>query len=125
MSQRPPVKDWATRFRPPRSALGSTIRYPIWDELRQKCPIAHTERFRGVYLPTRYEDVRAIAYDPEHFSSRKVIVREFAAALATAARRRSPPTRRGTGWRDGAAAAVHAAGHRQARAQHARRSATS
>ena len=30
----------------------------------------------GVYLPTRYEDVRAVAYDTEHFSSRRVIVRE-------------------------------------------------
>ncbi len=50
--------------------------FPIWDDLRQRCPIAHTERFMGVYLPTRYEDVRAVAYDPEHFSSRRVIVRE-------------------------------------------------
>ena len=75
MSQRPPVKDWATDF---DHLDPSWIEdpFPIWDELRQKCPIAHTERFKGVYLPTRYEDVRAIAYDPEHFSSRKVIVRE-------------------------------------------------
>ena len=75
MSQRPPVKDWATDFDhlDPRWIEDP---FPIWDELRQKCPIAHTERFNGVYLPTRYEDVRAIAYDPEHFSSRKVIVRE-------------------------------------------------
>jgi len=75
MSQRPPVKDWTTDFDhlDPRWVEDP---FPIWDELRQKCPIAHTERFNGVYLPTRYEDVRAIAYDPEHFSSRKVIVRE-------------------------------------------------
>jgi cytochrome P450 len=75
MSERPPVKDWATDF---DHLDPSWIEdpFPIWDELRQKCPIAHTDRFKGVYLPTRYEDVRAIAYDPEHFSSRKVIVRE-------------------------------------------------
>jgi cytochrome P450 len=75
MSQRPPVKDWATDF---DHLDPSWINdpFPIWDELRQKCPIAHTERFKGVYLPTRYEDVRAVAYDPEHFSSRRVIVRE-------------------------------------------------
>jgi cytochrome P450 len=30
----------------------------------------------GVYLPTRYEDARAIAYDTEHFSSHRVVVRE-------------------------------------------------
>jgi cytochrome P450 len=29
-----------------------------------------------VYFPSRYEDVRAIAYDTEHFSSRRIIVRE-------------------------------------------------
>jgi hypothetical protein len=30
----------------------------------------------GAYFPSRYEDVRAIAYDTEHFSSRRVVVRE-------------------------------------------------
>ena len=75
MSQRPPVEDWATDFDhlDPRWVNDP---FPIWDSLRQKCPIAHTERFMGVYLPTRYADVRAIAYDTEHFSSRRVVVRE-------------------------------------------------
>src|SRR5581483_10935746 len=75
MSQRPPVKDWATDFDHLDPAWVNDP-FPIWDGLRQKCPIAHTERFMGVYFPTRYEDVRAVAYDPEHFSSRRVIVRE-------------------------------------------------
>src|SRR5262249_7040452 len=34
------------------------------------------DRYNGVYLATRYADVRAIAYDPEHFSSKRVFVRE-------------------------------------------------
>ncbi len=74
MSARPPVMDWATDFDhlDPRWVNNP---FPIWDELRQKCPIAHTDRYLGVYLPTRYEDVRAVAYDTEHFSSRRVIVR--------------------------------------------------
>lgn len=46
------------------------------EELRQICPIAHTNRFLGVYFPTRYEDVSAVAYDTEHFSSRRLFVRE-------------------------------------------------
>lgn len=46
--------------------------YPIWDELRSNCPIAHTERLGGSWLPTRYQDVTAIARDIEHFSSRHV-----------------------------------------------------
>ena len=75
MSKRPLATDWATDFDhlDPRWTENP---YPIWDELRQKCPIAHTERFMGAYLPSRYEDVRAIAYDTEHFSSRRPVVRE-------------------------------------------------
>jgi cytochrome P450 len=75
MSNRPPVADWATDFDhlDPRWVENP---FPIWDELRQRCPIAHTERFMGVYFPSRYDDVRAIAHDTEHFSSRRTIVRE-------------------------------------------------
>ena len=46
----------------------------------QQCPVAHTDRYGGVYLPTRYEDVRAIALDHDNFSSRQVIVRDFVPA---------------------------------------------
>jgi cytochrome P450 len=74
-SQRPPVKDWATDFDHLDPAWVNDP-FPIWETLRQKCPIAHTERFMGVYFPTRYDDVRAVAYDTEHFSSRRIIVRE-------------------------------------------------
>lgn len=75
MSKRPPVTDWATDFDhlDPRWVRDP---FPIWDTLRKECPIAHTDRFMGVYFPSRYADVRAIAYDTEHFSSRRVVVRE-------------------------------------------------
>src|ERR1043165_7148935 len=75
MSARPPVNDWSTDFDhlDPRWVENP---YPIWEELRDTCPVAHTERFRGVYFPSRYGDVRAVAYDTEHFSSRRIIVRE-------------------------------------------------
>jgi len=46
--------------------------FPIWDDLRATCPIAHSDRFGGSWLPTRYEDVAAIAHDVAHFSSRHV-----------------------------------------------------
>jgi cytochrome P450 len=83
MSKRPPASDWATDFDhlDPR---WSENPYPIWDELRQRCPIAHTDRFMGAYFPSRYEDVRAIAYDTEHFSSRRIIVRETRPPLTPA-----------------------------------------
>ena len=75
MTQRKSVTDWTTDW----DHLDPRWRedpFPIWDELRQSCPIAHTERYQGAYLPTRYEDVRAIANDSAHFSSRRVVVRE-------------------------------------------------
>jgi cytochrome P450 len=48
--------------------------FAIWDDLREHCPIAHTERWGGSWLPTTYADVTAIARDVEHFSSRSVSV---------------------------------------------------
>lgn len=44
----------------------------IWRDLRERCPVAHTRRYGGVYLPTRHADIWAAAYDPETFSSRRV-----------------------------------------------------
>jgi cytochrome P450 len=71
-----PVSDWATDFShmDPEWAADP---YTIQDDLRQRCPIAHTNRFGGGWLPTRYEDVAAIAYDTEHFSSRSIIMGNF------------------------------------------------
>ena len=64
---RPPVKDWATDWDhvDPRWTADP---YPIWDDLRGRCPVARTDRFRGAYLPTTFADMRAIAYDTDHFS---------------------------------------------------------
>lgn len=76
MSERSPASDWTTDF-DHLDTRWVTDPYPIWDELRRKCPIAHTERYGGVYFPSRYADIRRIAYDTEHFSSRQVVVREM------------------------------------------------
>jgi cytochrome P450 len=73
--QHPPVADWATDF--DHADPEWAARAPeIWDELRGSCPVAHSERYGGVWLPTRHEDVAAIAYDTEHFTSRSVLVTE-------------------------------------------------
>ena len=74
-SSNKPVSDWATDFDflDPEWVENP---YPIWEALRSKCPIAHTDRFMGAYLPTRYADVRSISLDTEHFSSRRTILRE-------------------------------------------------
>ncbi len=63
-----PVTDWATDYDifDPQYV---TDPFGIWDELRRTCPMAHTERWGGSWLPTRYEDVYAIAHDIEKFPS--------------------------------------------------------
>ena len=48
--------------------------FPVWDDLRARCPVAHTDRWGGSWMPTRYEDVSAVAHDTEHFSSIDVLV---------------------------------------------------
>ena len=85
-----PVSDWATDFSHLEPEW-SADPYPIQDELRQRCPIAHTERFGGGWLPTRYEDVAAVAYDTERFSSRAIIMSNFRPPLDEAPVGGSPP----------------------------------
>src|SRR4051794_10931403 len=48
--------------------------FPIWDELRGSCPIAHSDRYGGSWLPARPEEVGAVGPDIEHFRSRNVSV---------------------------------------------------
>jgi cytochrome P450 len=85
-----PVSDWATDF----SHLDpewTADPYPIQDDLRQRCPVAHTQRFGGAWLPTRYDDIAAIAYDTGRFSSRAVIVTNFRPPRDLAPAGGSPP----------------------------------
>ncbi len=51
--------------------------FPIFDEMRaQECPVAHSDQYGGFYIPTRYEDIAAIAYNPAAFSSRQITIRD-------------------------------------------------
>src|SRR6202012_4196664 len=76
LPKHPPVTDWIRDFdhTDPRWTENP---FPIWDELRAASPVVHTDPFLGCYMPTTYEAVRAIANDTEHFSSRRVIVRDI------------------------------------------------
>ena len=70
---RPPVDDWTTDydiFHPTYCADPG----PIWADIRQRCPIAHSERWGGSYLPTRYEDVAEMARMVPALSSQEFIV---------------------------------------------------
>jgi len=68
---RAPVTDWTTDFdvMDERYLLDP---FPIWDDLRKTCPIAHTERRRGAWMLTTYDDVTAAAHDVATFSSLEV-----------------------------------------------------
>ena len=73
MSLLRPVEHWDTDF----DVLGPEYvadPFTIWDQLRSTCPIAHTDRRGSTWLPTRYDDVVALAHDIEHFSSQKISV---------------------------------------------------
>jgi cytochrome P450 len=73
--QHPPVSDWATDFdhTDPQWVANP---FPIWNELRARCPVARSDRYGGTWLPVRHDDVAAIAYDTEHLTSRSVVVSE-------------------------------------------------
>ena len=85
-----PVDDWATDFSHLEPEWAADP-YVIQDDLRQRCPVARTERFGGAWLPTRYDDVAAIAYDTERFSSRSIIVSNFRPPVELAPIGGSPP----------------------------------
>jgi cytochrome P450 len=75
MTERRPVSDWATDFDhlSPEWAAHSP---EILADLRERCPVAHTERFHGAYLVTRYDDITEVARQPEAFSSRVTAVND-------------------------------------------------
>ena len=85
-----PVSDWATDFSHLEPEWAADP-YPIQEELRERCPIAHTGRFGGGWLPTRYEDVAEIAYDTDRFSSRAIVMSNFRPPLDAAPIGGSPP----------------------------------
>ena len=119
-----PVQDWATDFDHTDEAYAADP-FPIWDEIRaSECPIAHTERYGGAWLPTSHDDVSEIAYDTERFTSRSILMSPVPAAARAGARRDRPahllrpavPPRRAAR----APAGLRAPGDRQARGLHAR-----
>jgi hypothetical protein len=74
-NRHPPVGDFATDFDHTDPAWVADP-YPIWDDLRQRCPVAHSDRYGGTWLPVTHDLVSEVAYDHEHFTSRSVVVSE-------------------------------------------------
>ncbi|MET0765905.1 MAG: cytochrome P450 [Blastococcus sp.] len=85
-----PVSDWATDFSHVEPEYADRA-IEIWDDLRERCPVAHTDRFGGAWLPTKYDDVAAVAYDTDNFSSRSIIMGNYRTPREIAPIGDSPP----------------------------------
>lgn len=71
-----PVHDWSIDF-DHFDARWTEDPFQLWNALRGTCPVLTSQRFEdGAYAPLRYADIHSIAYDTEHFSSKRIIVRE-------------------------------------------------
>jgi cytochrome P450 len=70
------VLDWATDF-DHGSQEWADDPYAIIKELKNAgCPIAHTERYGGMWVPTTYDMIKQIFLDTKNFSSEGTIIRE-------------------------------------------------
>jgi hypothetical protein len=73
MTERPLVEDFAIDW-DHTDPQWVNDPYPIWEDLRSRCPVAHTERYGGGWFPATHEGVSQVAKDTENFTSRQVIV---------------------------------------------------
>lgn len=85
------VEDWATDFDHTDPAWVADP-YPILEKYRtSECPVAHSDRYGGVWLPTTHATVSAIANDTEHFTSRSVVVTNHRPPMELAPAGIAPP----------------------------------
>jgi cytochrome P450 len=84
-----PVSDWATDFDHAEPEYNANA-HEVWKELRGTCPVAHTDRYEGAWLPVTHEHVSQIAFDTEHFTSKSVVVTTYR-PLAEAPIGNAPP----------------------------------
>ena len=69
-----PVTDWATDLDHADPAYNRNAP-EIWRSIREGgCPVAHSDRYHGMWVPLTHEYVSEVAYDTEHFTSRGVVV---------------------------------------------------
>ena len=57
---RPQVTDWATDFDHTRPEYAQNAP-EVWEELRATCPVAHTDRFGGAWLPVNHDVLEVVA----------------------------------------------------------------
>jgi cytochrome P450 len=73
VTDKPPVLDFATDW-DHTDPEWVTDPYPIWEDLRQRCPVAHTDRYGGAWFPASHAGVSMVAKDTDTFTSRAVVM---------------------------------------------------
>ncbi len=71
MATTEPVEDWAEDFDIFDPGFVKDP-YPVWRDLRGQCPVAHSDRWGGSYMPSTFETVSQVAHDAENFTSFEV-----------------------------------------------------
>jgi cytochrome P450 len=64
----PQVRDWVNDWDWLDDGWGENA-IDIWNDVREQCPVASTERYGRAFMPVTMDAVRDIANDTEHFSS--------------------------------------------------------
>ena len=73
MNKTPPVNDWKTDYDIfDHSYVKDPV--PVWNKLRQECPIAHSDRWGGSWMPTKYADMQALVRMVPDLSSKEPLV---------------------------------------------------
>ena len=67
------VADWATDW-DHHDADWVENPYPIWDELRDRCPVAHTDRYGGMNVPVTFGGVTFTPGDYVYADNNGIIV---------------------------------------------------
>ncbi len=69
-----PVSDWENDFDHAVPEYNERA-HDIWAEFQASgCPVAHSDRYGGLWAPFTHELVHEIAYDTDHFTSQGVVV---------------------------------------------------
>jgi len=69
----PPVSDWVNDWDWLDDQWGANA-IDIWNEVREQCPVASTERYGRAFMPVTMSGVASVAHDTDHFSSTWVSV---------------------------------------------------
>ena len=81
----PDVSHWSSYTAPPQRSL------EVFEELRAKCPVAHSQALDGFYMLLNYDDVKRAMTDHKTFSSAPQVLRPMLPRKSIPALEMDPP----------------------------------